>query len=46
MIFRISRISATSPHAELIFRTVIKKLGAFFGLGVEMARSHRYVEKR
>ena len=46
MIIRISRISATIPHAELIFRTVIKKLWTFFGLGVEIARSHRYVEKR
>ena len=46
MIIRISRISATIPHAELIFRTVIKKLWAFFGLGVEIARSHRYAEKR
>ena len=31
VIFRISRISATRPHAaELIFRTVIKKSWAFF----------------
>ena len=30
VIFRISRISATRPHAELIFRTVIKKLWTFF----------------
>ena len=45
--FRISNISALRSHAQLIVRTVIKKLfGHSSDLGIEIALSHRHVEKR
>ena len=46
VIFRISSISATISHAEIIFRTVIKKLWAFFGLGVEYSNRDEYSNPR
>ena len=45
MFFRISSILATRSHAGLIFRTVNKTFWKFFGFGVEIALSHRHVEK-
>ena len=45
MFFRISSILAKRSHAGLIFRAVNKTLWAFFGDRVEIALSHRHVEK-
>ena len=46
MFFRISSILAARSHAGLIFRTVNKTLWNFFlWFGVEIALSHRHVEK-
>ena len=45
-LIRISNISATWSHPQLICRNVIKKFLAFFALGVAIALSHRYDEKR
>ena len=48
--FRISNISIPCPHAQLRGHTVIKHLLKSYGhisdLGVEIALSHRHVEKR